>query len=152
MRVPKAAKPAPATRDEFVLLLILLPLLSIALLSVRANENWRPGAPELAPFCPPGQTPQFEFGFADLAAQLGDVAGQPIECEHGEEWTPNTVQATTTGLAIFDRCSNTSSFVRGPEHWTLMPTGLQYWSGEGTPPPPRPIVQPADLRDVCGPP
>jgi len=150
--VPRAAHPTPATRDAVVLLLILVPLLSIALLSVCANETWRPGAPSLAPFCLRGQTPRFELGFADLAAQLGDVAGQPIDCEHGEEWTPNTVQTTTTGLASYDRCSNTSSFVRGPEHWTQTPTGLQYWSGEGTPPPPRPIVQLADLRAACGPP
>jgi hypothetical protein len=151
-RVHRAAYPTPATRDAFVLLLILLPLLGIALLSTRANETWRPGAPPLAPFCPPGQTPRFELGFADLAAQLGDIAGQPTECEHGDEWTPNTVQATTTGQAIYERCSNTSSFVRGREHWTVTSTGLQYWSGEGAPPPPRPIVQPANLRDACGPP
>jgi hypothetical protein len=128
-------------------------LLGITLLRVRADATWRPGATSLAPFCLPGQTPQFELGFADLAAQLGDVAGQPVECEHGDDWTSNTVQTTTTGQAIYDRCSNTSSFVRGREHWTATPTGLQYWSGDGTPPPaPRPSVQPANLRDTCGPP
>ena len=150
--MPRAAHATPARRDVFVLLLILIPLSSIALFSVRANETWQPSASPLAPFCQPGQTPQFDFGFADLAAQLGDVAGQPLDCEHGDEWTPSTVQTTTTGQAVYDRCSNTSSFVRGRERWTLTQTGIQYWSGEGSPPPARPIVQPADLRAACGPP
>jgi hypothetical protein len=150
--VRRAATPTPTPRDGYVLLLILLSLLSIALLSVRSNESWRPGTPPLAPFCLPDQTPRFELGFNDLAAQLGGIAGEPIECEHGEDWTRDTIQSTTTGQAIYDQCSNTSSFVRGGEHWALTPTGLQYWSGEGVPPPAPPLVQPADLRAACGPP
>jgi hypothetical protein len=136
--------------DEVVLLLILLPLLSIALLGLRAGDVWDPRAPTLAPFCTLGQTPRFQFGFADIAAQLGDIVGQPIDCEHGDAWTPNTIQATTTGLALYDPCTNTPSFVRGVERWSLTPTGLQYWSGQGTPPPSRPIVRSPDLRDACG--
>jgi hypothetical protein len=135
--------------DEVVLLVLLVPLMGVVLLGVRARDVWSLGAPPLAPFCTPGQTPHFEFGFADIAAQLGGLAGQPIECEHGDQWTPTTIQTTTTGVAVYDRCTNTPSFVRGPERWSLTQTGLEYWSGQAAPPP-RPTVQPSDLRDPCG--
>jgi hypothetical protein len=37
--------------------------------------------------CPAGQTPQFDHGFAFLKSQLGEVMGEPVECEqYDAEW------------------------------------------------------------------
>jgi len=35
-----------------------------------------------APYCPPGEAPRFVLGFAELKRELGDVMGEPVECEH----------------------------------------------------------------------
>src|SRR5919198_332813 len=34
--------------------------------------------------CAPGETPRYVFGFADLAAQLGEVMGAPVSCEYAD--------------------------------------------------------------------
>jgi hypothetical protein len=60
-------------------------------------------------------------------------------------WQRTPTSRPALGWAVYDRCSNVE-FRPCPEHWTLRRPGLQYWSDEGTPPPSRPIVQPADLR------
>src|SRR5215470_14130422 len=132
MPVRRTASSAGAARDSFALLAMLVALLGIALVSLDTRQTlWQPGAAPHAEWCEPGQTAQFQFGFADLAAELGGIAGTAIDCEHGEPWTQQTRQTTTTGVAIYDKCSNTPTFVRGAERWSLTPTGLRYWSGEG---------------------
>jgi len=104
-----------------------------------------------APWCSPGQTPAFAFGFAELADDLGPVMGQPIECEHGEaQSTSLTLQQTTTGMALYQWCLNVSTFTRGPDHWTLLPGGLVHWS-DGDPPPEVAVVRAPDLRSPCPP-
>jgi hypothetical protein len=103
----------------------------------------------LAPWCLPGQEPGFAFGFAALAQQLGSTMGEPIECEHGEGGSSNTAQATTTGIALYDWCTNTPRFERGQDHWMLTPGGIEHWSGSSDPPDPLPIVRAPDLRNLC---
>ncbi|MBV9134532.1 MAG: hypothetical protein JO318_17640, partial [Chloroflexi bacterium] len=56
---------------------------------------------QAASFCDPGQAPAFEFGFADLKYALGYIMGDPLECEHPNSANGDTLQQTTTGLAIY---------------------------------------------------
>jgi len=49
--------------------------------------------------------------------------GVPIECEHGDDSSSNTLQTTTTGIALYFWCTNTPSFTRGQEHWMLTRDG-----------------------------
>jgi hypothetical protein len=130
--------------------LLLIFLLGATALSLGAGPLWQPGAPPRAPWCREGQVPQFQFGFAELSRQLGDVMGRPTECEHGDDWTTDTRQATTTGVAVYAWCTNTPTFTRGSDHWTLTPQGVLHWT-DGNPPPPQPIVRVPDLRQPCSP-
>jgi hypothetical protein len=89
-----------------------------------------------APFCRPGQTPEFVHGLAELKRLLGDPMGTPIECEHPANAGGDTMQQTTTGLAAYYRASNAVTFTNGWEHWALTPDGLIFWEGTQSEPPP----------------
>jgi hypothetical protein len=86
-----------------------------------------------APFCADGQAPLFTFGFADLKAAIGDSMGDPVECEHASSANGDTLQQTTTGLAIYRHSTNTSEFTDGWNHWALTSDGLVAWSGTDSP-------------------
>src|SRR5215204_1547849 len=88
-----------------------------------------------APFCRPGQTPQFVLGFASLKAQLGSVMGEPVECEHPNNANGDTLQKTSTGLAYWRNSTNTPTFTDGYRHWAITPTGLVAWVGASPDPP-----------------
>lgn len=75
-------------------------------------------------FCPPGQLPQFIHGFAFLKSQLGEVMGEPLECEHYDE-AGNAYQRTTTGSAFYRRETNTPMFTAGQQSWAWTPNGLE---------------------------
>jgi hypothetical protein len=126
-------------------------LLGVTATSLGMGPIWQPGALTRTPWCLPGQTPEFQFGFSELAGQLGDVMGQPTGCEHGDAGTGDTRQETTTGVAVYHWCSNTPSFTRGQEHWILTSRGLEYWTGAGLAPLPQPVIRSVDLRQPCGP-
>jgi len=139
-------------RDTLVLGVIVIALLGVTGISLSAGPTWQAGGPMRAPWCLPGQSPRFEFGFAELARHLVDVMGEPTECEHGDEWTNDTRQATTTGVAVYRWCTNTPSFTRGHEQWILTPSGVEYLADGGPPPPPpRPLVHVPSLRKPCSP-
>jgi hypothetical protein len=146
-----AKRAASSTADSFALGLVLIALLGVTAISLRRGPIWQPGAPTRAPWCLPGQMPEFQFGFAELAGELGDIVGQPTECEHGDAWTSDTRQETTTGVAVYRWCSNTPGFTRGQEHWMLTSKGLEYWTDAGPPPPPQPVLRAGDLRQPCDP-
>jgi hypothetical protein len=88
-----------------------------------------------AAYCDPGQVPAFALGLADLKQQLGDTMGTPVECEHVASAGGDTVQKTTTGLAAYNRATNTVSFTDGWRHWALTPGGLVTWEGTDPNPP-----------------
>src|SRR5579859_4746001 len=88
-----------------------------------------------APYCQSGQTPAFDNGIAALHQQVGNVMGVPIECEHAASAGGDTVQATTTGLAAYDRVTNTETFTDGWHHWALTADGLVTWDGTDAGPP-----------------
>lgn len=128
----------------------LLVCAAITVASLATGTYWKPRATPSAPWCLPDQSPSYAFGFADLAHSLGDVMGQPLECEHGAPSQGDDLQATTTGLAVYQWCTNTSTFTRGSEHWTLLATGMVHWT-DGEPPPVVPVVRTPDLREPCAP-
>jgi iron complex transport system substrate-binding protein len=88
------------------------------------------GGPRLAssfgvqPFCAPGETATFSFGFGLLAEALGARMGEPTECAHVDALTGDTYQQTSKGLAIYRRAENTPTFVSGTERWAYNADGL----------------------------
>src|SRR5262245_36535549 len=96
-------------RDRAVLaaLLVLACMLTVGALSQGGGQMW--GVP-VRPFCEPGESPTFVFGFRALSEELGAVMGRPLECEHGDPMTGNTVQKTSTGQAVYYVCTNTPVF------------------------------------------
>ena len=94
-----------------------------------------PGQEQPAPFCESGRRPSFQFGFAALKAELGAMMGNPIECEHARPAGDGTLQATTTGLAYYDRGTGTVAFTNGFDRWALGASGLVCWTGPSTEPP-----------------
>jgi hypothetical protein len=79
-------------------------------------------------FCANAESPHFAFGLADLKAAIGDTMGDPLECEHSDSANGDTLQQTTTGLAIYHQDTNTPEFTDGFNHWALGNDGLQAWS------------------------
>lgn len=88
-----------------------------------------------APFCAQGQAPQFALGFAQLRGHIGEVMGQPVECEHANPENGDSLQRTTTGLAVYRKESGTVTFTDGWRHWALTPSGLVTWEGQASDPP-----------------
>ena len=119
------------------------------MLSIGTSSIWHPDAPPVASWCLAVETPAFRFGFAELRKVLGDVMGQPTECEHGDGITDDTSQETTTGVAVYHWCANTPTFSRGQDHWMLTSNGVEHWAGQDVPPRPLPIVRGPDLRHPC---
>lgn len=104
-------------------------------------------AAQTAAFCQPGESPSFQLGFADLKYALGYIMGDPIECEHPNSGNGDTLQQTTTGLAVYRQASNTPEFTDGWNHWALSTGGVIAWSGTDQPtaagpPPPGPAAAP----------
>ncbi|MCY3801632.1 MAG: YHYH domain-containing protein [Chloroflexi bacterium] len=94
-------------------------------------------APHAAPYCAPGQEPEFMFGFAFLRSLLGDVMGDPLECEHANPENGDTLQQTTTGLSFYRKSTNTPTFTDGWNHWAWTTHGLVTWTGDAIDPPRR---------------
>lgn len=67
---------------------------------------------------------EFLYGFGALAAQIPAIVGTPIEDEH---WSGNgdSLQATTSGLMVYRKDTNTPAFTDGTHTWLLGPLGLQ---------------------------
>jgi hypothetical protein len=136
--------------DLLALVGAVLACAAVALVSLGNGPQWKPLSRPTAPWCLPDQTPTFSFGFGDLAHDLGPVMGQPLECEHGAPAGDDTLQRTTTGLAVYNWCTNVSMFTRGADHWALLAAGTVHWT-DGDPPPEVPAVRTPDLRRPCPP-
>jgi len=147
--VPSPTEQPHVARDGLVLAVVLLGLAVVCGLSLPRAAIANPNAIVAtgpAPWCLPQQAPAFQFGFADLSQALGPTMGRATECEHGDGSV--VYQQTTAGLAVYDWCTNTSTFNAGQDHWTLMSNGLEHWT-DRDPPPDLPIVQAPDLRQPC---
>jgi hypothetical protein len=84
---------------------------------------------ETMPQCDVGRWPEFNYGFAALSLDLAATVGEPLECEHATTADGDTDQHTTTGLAHYDRVTNTPSFRQGTDNWAETVKGLVYWTG-----------------------
>jgi hypothetical protein len=78
---------------------------------------------------------RFGGGIAELKQALGEVMGDPTECEHATDAEGNTQQKTTRGLAYYRKAANISAFTNGYEHWALTPDGVVTWAGDAVEPP-----------------
>jgi hypothetical protein len=85
--------------------------------------------PQTMPQCDVGRWPEFNYGFAALRLDLGTDMGDAVECEHTLTASGDTDQQTTTGVAHYDRATNTPSFHQGTDNWALTLQGLVFWSG-----------------------
>jgi hypothetical protein len=89
-----------------------------------------------APYCAPGEKPQFRFGFATLSQRLGDQMGAPTSCEYGDpRGSGDTLQNTEKGLSFYRQETNIATFTNGSQHWAVTSTGLVSWSGDSIDPP-----------------
>jgi hypothetical protein len=81
--------------------------------------------------------PRFALGFAELKRQVGAPMGDPVECEHTNPDNGDSLQRTSTGLAVFRKRDGQVSFTDGWRHWAITPRGLVTWEGEAEPAPAR---------------
>jgi hypothetical protein len=87
------------------------------------------------PFCPTGQSAQFNFGIAELHNHLGATMGAPLECEHVNPDNGDTIQHTSTGLAYYRPSINTPMFTDGQTHWSLSNNQVLMWRNPSVTPP-----------------
>ena len=104
-------------------------------LATLALATPRVAAAQIAPYCQPGQPPQFVFGFAALRQLIGGAMGDPIECEHANPANGDALQKTTTGLAFYRTSTNAPTFTDGLNHWALTTAGVVTWTGDSVEPP-----------------
>jgi S1-C subfamily serine protease len=94
-----------------------------------------PHSAAAAPYCPEGQEPGFSLGFARLQAEIGATMGVPVECEHSDVLSSDTLQNTTTGLAFYRKSTGIVMFTDGWNHWALTNYGIVTWQGAAIDPP-----------------
>ncbi len=80
-------------------------------------------APTPAPA--PAAPPSFKLGFATLAAMIPDIVCQPLEDEHFNPATGDSLQQTTKGLMVWRKADNWTAFTNGYMTWINGPYGLQ---------------------------
>jgi len=71
--------------------------------------------------------PKFEFqlGFGQLARQIPDVVGEPVENEHHNPQNGDALQQTTRGLMAWRKADNGTAFTDGSRTWINGPFGVQ---------------------------
>ncbi len=72
-----------------------------------------------------GDAPTFVLGFKTLAGQIPDVAGTPLEDEHFDAASGDSLQRTTTGLMAWRKSDNWTAFTDGYTTWVNGPYGVQ---------------------------
>ncbi len=75
-------------------------------------------------------TPTFRLGFADLAAQIPTIVGQPLENEQHNPENGDGLQATlmpngAKGLLVWRKADNWTAFTDGFRTWIQGPNGLE---------------------------
>lgn len=70
-----------------------------------------------------GDSLSFKLGFENLAKEIPQIAGTPLEDEH---YGPNgdSLQQTTTGLMAWRKADNWTAFTDGSRTWVMGPDGL----------------------------
>jgi hypothetical protein len=77
----------------------------------------------------------FNEEFSALAQAIGGTMGEPMECAHDDPATGDTLQQTSTGLAILRRHSGAATFTDGYRRWAVDTRGVITWEGEAMDPP-----------------
>ena len=96
-----------------------------------------PAHAEAAPFCNEGQIIEWLPALVPLIEQLGEAMGEPIECAHPAGDSDDTLQQTSTGLAVLRATTGAPTFTDGATHWALTTSGVVGWTGESLDPPRR---------------
>jgi hypothetical protein len=94
---------------------------------------------DAAPFCADDQTVEWLPALAPLAEQLGEAMGDPVECAHPAGDSDDTLQQSTTGLAILRATSGAPTFTDGVTRWALTTSGIVSWAGDSLDPPRREV-------------
>jgi len=94
----------------------------------RALVGATPGPAE-TPNCTPGQILPSQL-FSGLRDAIGETFGQPLECPHVDPSTGDTLQRTSTGLAIYRARSHTPTFTDGYHRWAKDARGVITWQGD----------------------
>jgi hypothetical protein len=81
------------------------------------------------------ECPAFTGVFAHLQQALGRTLGEPLECPHVDPATGDTLQRTSTGLAIYRERTRTPTFTDGFRRWAVGPSGVITWEGDEVDPP-----------------
>lgn len=84
--------------------------------------------------CSPGHE-QFLREFAGLDQHIGERMGQPVDCQHTDPSSGDTIQHTTTGLAYEHSGSSVAMFTNGWEHYALMGDQVVLWRNPSVNPP-----------------
>jgi hypothetical protein len=113
----------------------------VVLAGIQVFASWPARAQAVVPFCQPGQPAAFVFGIASLRDRLGATMGTPLECEHRDAQSGDTIQHTSTGLAYYRPSMNTAMFTDGATHWALTSSTVVRWQGDSVTPP-----QPTDAE------
>src|SRR5581483_9533933 len=87
-------------------------------------------AAQKAPYCPNTDPPGTGAAFTSLKQALGTTMGNPVDCQHQDPKTGETVQTTSTGLAYLDSKDGYPSFTTGAQHWALAKSGVVTWTGD----------------------
>jgi serine/threonine-protein kinase len=103
--------------------------------SAPARLSTPPGEAVAPTVCVSGGSPAFVLGFAELKARVGAAMGDPLECEHTDPASGDTIQRTSTGLAYYRQATNTPSFTNGSQRWALVDGELREWEGDNVDPP-----------------
>ncbi len=69
--------------------------------------------------------PQFVLGFQNLASLIPSVVGTPLDNEHFDPTSGDSIQHTTTGLMVWRKADNVTAFTNGATTWLIGPFGLQ---------------------------
>jgi hypothetical protein len=97
--------------------------------------------------CPTEEPVQFAPALVRLQSLVGEPMGAPRSCSF-QDADGDTLQQTTTGLALYRPSTDLALFSNGQQFWTLTGGELQQWTGnwhEGFGPPP-PAGAPAPTR------
>lgn len=84
-------------------------------------ETLRDGS---GPGCPP-VSDDFKQGFKLLADLIPCQIGKPLEAEHFEPSTGNSLQRTSAGLMVWRKADNWTAYTDGSTTWVNGPVGVQ---------------------------
>lgn len=70
----------------------------------------------------------FGADLSPLRLAVGEVMGQPLECENPTGSAGDQIQATSTGTAWYRRSDRVAIFTDGYQRWEQSPDGLIYWA------------------------